>query len=123
MTSILIECADPWYTYLYNGEKTVEGRKQSSKYKNLKVGDILRFQVNGELLDNKIPKEFYAKICDIKLYSTIREYLQTEGINKCLPGVTEIDEAVNVYTSLMKTTEEEINKVGFMGIHIEVYFD
>jgi len=118
----VIPCGNPWYYYLYTEEKTVEGRKKSITYEHIKEDDIVLFKLSGDVDNEKykdIPTSFYARVIGVNKYSTLRQYLETEGVHKCLPGKTTIYEGVNVYTSLMKTTEEEINKIGFMGIHVK----
>ena len=112
---LIIECSNPWYDYLYRGKKTVEGRKKSSKFKDIKPNDVVLFVLKGH---SEI--YFHAKVVDVKYYKTLREYLQSEGIEKCLPGITELEKAVAIYTQPGWSTEKEIENVGFMGIHIEL---
>ncbi len=107
-----IECAEIWFTNIKNGIKKVEGRKQSPKFKNIVVGETIRFKLSGE------DEFFYALVTDIKYYPSLRDYLQIEGVEKCLPGISDLEEAVKIYTQW--STEDEIKAIGFMGIHVRV---
>ena len=81
------EC--PCYTYIKDGIKTVEGRKNSVKYQAYKKGDILIFTYNGEKLKTKITY--------INKYKTVEDYLQKETIKIALPCVKTIKEGVKIY--------------------------
>jgi ASC-1-like (ASCH) protein len=114
MTEIIIECAQPWFDFIKNGIKKIEGRKQSLKFKHIVKDDILRFKCSSNL-----EQQFLVKVIKVNFYSSLTEYLINEGIENCLPGITELDEAQHIY--LQYSTLEEIkNCGGMMAIHIEI---
>lgn len=106
---VRIHCQDPWFTFLKNGIKTIEGRKYSEKYQKLKKGDIIEFYKNGD--------SFKAQIIDIKVYENLDEYLNKNDLNNILPGVKSIEEGRKIYTGF--TSEEELKKYKFSGIYIK----
>lgn len=80
-------CAD----LLLSGEKPIEGRTYKKKYREMKTGDFLQFA-----LPDKTTRSL--EIVDIRLYKTLEEYLQTEGADNALPGVT-YERAIELYNT------------------------
>jgi ASC-1-like (ASCH) protein len=97
-----IECSNPWFTYIKNGEKTVEGRKQSSIFKSIYVGEILKFILKDS------NEYFYTKVVDIKYYTTLEDYLMSTGVKNCLPGVQLLEEGIKIY-SLIFYFQKQLN--------------
>jgi len=112
--------SDPWFTFLYQGIKKVEGRKMSKTWMRINVGDEIMIYNDN---DNRY---FIAKVVNIKYYppkqnlylNPLDMYLLDVGIQNALPGVKSLKEARNIY--LQWSTEKEIEDMGFMGIFIEV---
>lgn len=46
MATFKIHCEDPWFSYIRQGMKPVEGRKNTHTYKKIRVGDQITFN-NG----------------------------------------------------------------------------
>ena len=46
--------SEPWFTLIQLGLKTVEGRKNKGKFKEMKVGDIIEYDVELDWLDMKL---------------------------------------------------------------------
>lgn len=106
-----IHCQEPWFSKIRSGVKTVEGRKYSTKYLNLKCGDLLEFYCDNE--------SFLTEVVELKVYKTLEEYLETEGFQNVLPDVNSFEEAVKVY--LQYNSRDELRRAGgFLGIHIRV---
>ncbi len=103
-----IHCEDPWFSYIRDGVKTVEGRKGTHSYKKIKVGDFLNF-TNGM-------EGFVAEVKEIREYASLDEYLKDVGISNALPGVKTLEEAKEIY--LQWSQEEQIKTYGFLGIFI-----
>ena len=112
--SILNPTVCPTFDYIKKGIKTVEGRKNSKKYQGYKEGDILIFSFESEIAK--------TKIVYIHKYATIEEYLYHETLERTLPGIKTMEEAVSIYN--LWSSEEERNKLkdesgyGFLGIGI-----
>ena len=104
-----IHCDDPWFSYIRQGIKPVEGRKSTHTYKKIKVGDQIKFS-NGK-------ESFVANVTEIREYSTIEQYLEDVTLEKALPGVKSIEEGLNIYYEW--TPEEKIRQYGFLGLFIK----
>lgn len=113
MTYLTITCAEPWYSYLKNGEKEVKGRKGQSKYRELKSNDIVLFKCVGEE-----EKQFFAIVTKVDVFKTLNKYLTKVTLAKALPHVTDMEEARRIYHQW--STPEEIKEYGFVGIWIKV---
>lgn len=108
MTTFNIHCDDPWFSYILQGIKTVEGRKKTHTYKKIKVGDKINFS-NGK-------ESFIANVTEIREYDTIEKYLEDVTPEKALPGIKTTEEALNIYYQW--SPEEKIKQYGFLGIFI-----
>lgn len=123
----VMDVSEPWFTLIYSKLKPVEGRKNSPKWKNIKVNDIIKF-VNGD-------KFYHVKVIKINEYHSIRNinelpvgtvvwedpllaYLQFEGLNNALPGLVSLEEGKRVY--LQWSSYDEIQKYGFRAIYVDV---
>ncbi len=51
-------------------------------------------------------------------YSTFAEYLETEGLQKCLPGMPDLDTGLSVYYKYF--TKEDEKEFGVVAIEIEL---
>lgn len=108
MAITTIHCEDPWFSLIRDGIKPVEGRKGSPSHKKIKVGDFLNF-TNGM-------EGFVAEVTEIRAYSTLEEYLNDVTVEKALPGVKTMEEALKIYRQW--STDEQIKAYGFLGIFI-----
>ena len=108
-----MHCQEPWFSYIRNKIKPVEGRKNTPKHQKIKVGDYIRF-CNGK--DN-----FLTIVTEIKHYSSLDTYLHDVSPGIALPNIPSFDEAKKIY--LQWSTEEEIKKWGFLGIFVKVIED
>lgn len=105
-----IHCQDPWFSLIRQGLKPVEGRKGLPKYSNWNAGDKLIFFLGNN--------EFETIITGINRYESIQDYLNGEGIERALPGVQTVEEAIRIY--LQWNTLAEVEKYGFLGIQVKV---
>lgn len=99
---------EPWFTYIKNGRKTVEGRLNKGRFKEIEIGTILRF-IDNNNLDNYVT----VRVVNIINYDTFRDMLETEGIDNVLPdeSVRSIDDGVLVYREFYSHEAEKANKV------------
>ncbi len=104
-----LQCENPWFDLLRSGVKPVEGRKNSPKYHHIQPGDTIEFLWQDEI--------FWAHVIDVRRYDTLEAYLQDVTIQKALPGVSSLDEALRIYYQW--NTPQEILKYGFLGVFIE----
>jgi ASC-1-like (ASCH) protein len=112
MTTFNIHCEDPWFSHIREGTKPVEGRKKTHTYAKIKVGDQINF-TNGKDC-------FLADVTEIREYETIEKYLDDVTLEKALPGVKSVEEALAVYYQW--SSEEKIRQYGFLGIFVKPRF-
>jgi ASC-1-like (ASCH) protein len=110
-----MEVQEPYYSLIAKGIKPVEGRKISSKSLKIRRGDHITM-VCG---DNP---SFNMEVTGVTMYlpnigDPLTEYLITETLARTLPGISTVEEGRKIY--LQWSTEEEIMKMGMMGIQVQ----
>ena len=105
--------SEPWFSLISLGLKTVEGRKNKGKYKEMKVGDIIEW--TNEDFDKRT---VLTKIIKKVEYNTFEEYLKNEGLENCLPGMPSLEHGLSVYFKYF--TEQDEKKFGVIAIHLEL---
>jgi ASC-1-like (ASCH) protein len=100
--------SEPWITLISLGLKTVEGR-----FKEMTVGDIVEW-----LNDDFKPRKVLTRITRKAEYSTFEEYLETEGLQKCLPGMPDLETGLSLYYKYF--TKEDEKEFGVIAIEIEL---
>ena len=102
--------SQPWFTYISDGTKTVEGRRNKGRFKEMKVGDVVVWFNEQTSVKTVITEK--------NVYLTFREYLTKEGLDKCLPGISTIEKGVKVYYQYY--TPEDEKKYGVVAIRIKL---
>lgn len=105
MKKIEINVQNPYFGFILSGKKTVEGRLNKGKLKEIEIGDILN-------INNEVEFQVIGK----RAYNSFREMIESEGIEKTIPDKKSIEEAVEVYRRFY--TLEEENKFGVVAIEI-----
>jgi ASC-1-like (ASCH) protein len=105
--------SEPWFTLVSMGLKNVEGRKNKGRFKEMKVGDIVSWSNN-----DFAPREIFTRITGKTEYNTFKEYLETEGLDKCLPGIKNIKIGLSVYYKYF--TKEDEKEFGVVAIRLEL---
>jgi len=96
--------------YMIEGKKTVEGRLYDEKRRKINVGDYIK------LMDEN-GREAYFKVLNILQFSSFEEMIRNIGIEKVLPNVTSLEDAVAIYREFY--SEEEEKKYGVCAIVLE----
>ena len=91
--------AEPWFTLISLGLKTVGGGKNIGRFKEIQPGDIVQW-VNNDFK----PRTILTKII--------------EGLNKCLPGQPDLEHGLSVYFKYY--TKDEENEFGVLAIRFEL---
>jgi len=107
---IKINVSEPWFSYISNKKKTIEGRLNKGKFSELRKNDIIQFINNSNSVTVKIRK--------IKKYSSFQEYLTQEGLKRTLPGIKSINEGVNIYHKFYSIEDE--NNYGILAIYVKI---
>jgi len=105
-----MEVQEPWFGYLVSGQKKVEGRKNSPKWRDLKPSEKVLLTCGK--------KSQLFLITDVRKYSSIRAYLEQEGLRNCLPGVESIEEGIAVYKQWNTDEELELHRF-FLAIEMK----
>ena len=86
---------EKWLNYIIAGTKTIEGRLNKNKFRLITRGDIILF--NGII---------QKKVVGVRHYDGWDEYLETEGINKCLPSIKTIRDGIVIYRDFYNVADE-----------------
>ena len=95
---------EPWFGFIKNGKKSIEVRLARQKYLSLHKGDFVNIN------------DLEVEILDVKIYPSFRELLLKEGIEKVLPGITNLKDAVGTYRRFYNEIEEK--QLGVLAIFI-----
>ena len=105
--------SEPWFTLISMGIKTIEGRLNRGTFRKMKIGDIVEWTNN-----DFYPRSVLTKITGIEDYNTLFEYLHIEDVNKCLPGIKNLDNGLSVvyknFTQEDKKNEEEFGVIAII---------
>lgn len=108
-SALPIHCDDPWFSLIRQGVKCVEGRKNTHSYKKLQIGSFIQFS-NGK-------EQFLATVTEVRTYKSLEEYLEDVTLEKALPGITSLEEAIRIYSEW--SPPEKIKQYGFLGIFVK----
>lgn len=90
MAPIDVGLDDPWFGKVASGEKTIEGRLGTAKWRSIVVGDVWNIIGNDG-------RSVLARVTGIRPYKTFKEYLTQEGLAHTLPGVDTMVGGLAVY--------------------------
>jgi ASC-1-like (ASCH) protein len=103
--------SEPWFSLISLGLKTVEGRKNEGKFSDMEVGQIIQW-FNDDFEHRAINTRIVSK----QTYPTFEEYLVSEGLEKCLPGIPSISHGLSVYFKYF--TKEDEATYGVVAIRL-----
>lgn len=86
-----MEVCPTHFDHLWLGTKTVETRRWTNDRDRIRAGDHIRF-VPSSAAERKAP--FQLLVREIVRYGSFREALAAEGVDKCMPGASSLDESV-----------------------------
>ena len=101
---------EPWFSFVRDGIKTVEGRLNKGDWGKMKKGDIVTFENNEESID--------TMIIDVILYDSFQEMLAGESVEATLPGVQNIEDSIDLYKKLYSDDQEQ--KHGVIAIRFKL---
>jgi ASC-1-like (ASCH) protein len=104
--------SEPWFTLISLGLKTVEGRLNKGNFQTLQIGDRIEWTN-----DDFKPRNTYTKVVGKHIYPSFKEYLEKEGLQKCLPGMPSIEHGLSVYYKYF--TKEDEQTYGVVAIQLE----
>lgn len=105
--------SEPWFSLILFGLKTVEGRKNKGRFSEIVAGDVIKW-----MNDDFGRREVTTIVTGVQKYGTFREYLESEGLNKCLPGVKYMNAGEDVYYEYYTRDDERI--YGVVAIRLKI---
>jgi ASC-1-like (ASCH) protein len=105
--------SEPWFSMISIGLKTVEGRLNKGRFNDMEIGDIIEWH-NEDFKERKI----LTKIIEKNKYKTFEEYLVSEGLSACLPGIPSLEHGLSVYFKYF--SKEKESEFGVVAIKIKV---
>jgi ASC-1-like (ASCH) protein len=114
MSTYVKNVSEPWFSLIKLGIKKCEGRLQKGDFVKMRKGDHVVFTNDQMGFD----REVNCKITSIHSYISFKEYLETEGVVKCLPGIDTLEEGLQVYYTYYSTSDEM--KYGICAIRLQV---
>lgn len=104
--------AEPYFTFLKNGLKTIEGRVRKGWYADVQVDDEIVVS-NVEETDS-----VEVVVTRVAKYDSIKNMLESEPLKQMLPDVETVEEGIEVYRRFY--TAELEAEFGMVSIEVEV---
>ncbi|MDO8551578.1 MAG: hypothetical protein Q7S03_02760 [bacterium] len=98
-----------FFESLSKGEKTIETRAATEKYRKIKKGDTLVFVCGQDKLGKRVK--------DTNLFKTIEEIAEVIDLKKIMPFVNSVEEMKEVYFSF-PGYKEKISKFGLISFNL-----
>lgn len=114
MTTYYKNLSEPWFSLIKLKLKQCEGRINKGDFANMNKDDYIVF-ANDSF---GFIRSFRIQITSIKKYSTFEEYLNSETLRKCLPGIENISDGVKIYRKYY--SEEDENTFGIIAIRFKL---
>jgi ASC-1-like (ASCH) protein len=108
MNSINVQ--QPYFDFIKNGQKTIEGRIRKDKFASIVEGDVIKICCDGQFIT--------AYILGVRRYTSFYHYLYCEGLAKTLPNIDNINKGCNVYRKFY--TYEQEKKFGIVAIELYI---
>jgi len=105
--------SEPWFSLISLGLKTVEGRRNKGRFNEMQIGETILWTN-----DYFNPRSVLTEIIGKHEYRTFEEYLLSERLDRCLPGIKNIEDGVAVYYKYY--TKEDEQKYGVVAILLKV---
>lgn len=102
--------AEPYFIFVKNGQKTIEGRINKGYYRFLKPNDHI-------IIYNEEESESVEVVVKaVRKYPSIRQMLKTEPLKKLLPDAKDIEDGKEIYRKFY--TLEQEKEFGVIAIEI-----
>ena len=93
--------AEPYFTFVKNGQKTIEGRIRKGKYQSIAPGDTITVQ-NLDETDS-----INVVVTRVVSYDSLSAMLATEDLNKILPNAKNIKDGIRLYREFYSLEQEQ----------------
>lgn len=95
--------SEPWFSLIRLGLKRCEVRLNKGDFEKIKAGDKIKF-VNGDL---GFGRAHCVMVTEVIEYDSFETCLECEGLDVCLPGIDNMDDALRVYRKYYSKEQEE----------------
>lgn len=103
---------EPYFTFLKNGQKTIEGRVRKGKYAQINAGDYI------DVYNNEETDHVSVRVKRVTAYPSILEMLEKEELKKLLPDIDTIHQGVRLYNKFYSPQQEL--EFGMVAIEVEL---
>lgn len=100
-TTYINHRAEPYFTFVKNGQKTIEGRVCKGEYQQLSLGDHIMVNNNEETEVVEVVVRRIAR------YASFRDMLAHEPLKQVLPNVTSIEQGLETYRQFYAPAQEQ----------------
>ncbi len=97
------------FDLIKSGEKTIETRAGTDKFRKIKAGDILILKCGKDRLEKKVIRTYY--------FETIEALVKTLDLKKIMPFVSSVEQAKQVWYSF-PNYEQKIKKYGLVAFEL-----
>jgi ASC-1-like (ASCH) protein len=105
--------SEPWFSLIKCQLKRVEGRLLKGDFVKMNKGDYVTW-TNHDLGFHRSCKTI---ITSIHHYNNFQDYLNSEGLNKCLPGVDDLKQGLSIYYTYFSKQQEQ--NLGVVAIRLK----
>ncbi len=98
---------EPYRSLILSGQKTIEGRLKKGKFASLQVGDFLELEESGAIFEVK----------RLASYPSFYAMLRTEGLEKVLPNIADLEQGEAVYYQFFSPEQEK--EFGVLAIEVK----
>lgn len=105
-------CFEPWFSFIQKGIKTIEGRRDTDSYANIKKGDLITF------IEPEKNTKCLVLVKSIVRYKNLNDFLTNEQLQFILPGIKTKEQAKKIYESFWE--KEELEAFNFLAIHMMI---
>ncbi|MFA5827922.1 MAG: single-stranded-DNA-specific exonuclease RecJ [Candidatus Shapirobacteria bacterium] len=103
---------EPYFSFLNNGQKTIEGRLKKEKYARIKPGDHIVVSNNEET------DHLEVIVLKVTNYLSFREMLSKEPLKEILPNVDSIAKGIKIYQKFYTPKQEK--EFGVVAIEVRL---
>lgn len=106
-----------FFDLMVSGHKTIEGRLNVGKWATCNPDDVIIFKRKDP--DGNLSMDIVVvKIISITRYSTFRELLTQEGLRRVFPGVSNIEDGINLYSTWYSISDQVSH--GVLAIEVQI---
>lgn len=111
-----LSVSEPWFSAIKLGEKKYEGRLCRGIPGLIRVGDKIHiFKENS----GRDTPHISTTVISVEVYRTFRDGLLTLGLDDTLPGVSDIEQGVQIYQEFSSLSSQKTHGVVFIKLHVD----